>query len=582
MNKKPIIYQLLPRLFANKNNNCIPNGTISQNGCGKLNDITPTVLNAIKELGVTHIWYTGIIEHAHKTDYSQYGIPQDNPFVIKGNAGSPYAIKDYYDVDPDLAVNVPERIKEFENLVKRTHKSGMKVIIDFVPNHVARQYHSDAKPIGVKDLGNDDDNSKFFSPANNFYYIPRQLFAPNVNLGIGADAYSEFPAKASGNDCFSAFPGEYDWYDTIKLNYGVDYGDGSRHFDPIPDTWLKMLNILRYWAGKGVDGFRCDMVHMVPLEFWSWAIPSVKEHYPSTIFIAEIYDPGLYRDFINFGKFDYLYDKVNLYDTLRGIQCSNVSAACITNCWQAVDGINGNMLNFLENHDEQRFGSKQYAGDPGLVIPSLVVSSMINTGPMMIYAGQELGEQAADAEGYSGRDGRTTIFDYWSIPTIRRWLNDGKCDEQLLSGREIWLRDKYKTILNLCNSEKAIVEGKFFDLMYVNYENATLSPHRQYTFLRSTSKETLLIAVNFAAQSCDLKINIPKHAFDFLNLPEGTCVDAIELLAEEKTDKVFCAEQPFECYVGPYDAVIWKITHKNISTNKKKTTKQTTKKIKKS
>ena len=457
----------------------------------------------------------------------------------------------------------------------------MKVIIDFVPNHVARQYYSDAKPDGIKDLGSDDDKSKFFSPSNNFYYIPNQSFAPNVNPGHGDSAYNEFPAKASGNDCFTASPGEFDWYDTIKLNYGVDYSDGTRHFYPTPNTWTKMLNILQYWASKGVDGFRCDMVHMVPLEFWEWAIPAVKELYPNIIFIAEIYDPNLYRDFIKIGGFDYLYDKVTLYDTLRAIQCSNVSAACITNCWQTVDGINANMLNFLENHDEQRFGSKQYAGDPGLVIPSLVVSSMINTGPMMIYAGQELGEQASDAEGYSGHDGRTTIFDYWSIPTIRRWFNDGKCDETLLSGREIWLRNKYKDILNICNKEKAIREGLFFDLMYVNYDNPCFNPHRQYAFIRSSTTETLLIVVNFSAETCDLKINLPKHAFEFLNIPEGICNNAIELLSGDNATKALKSDSPFECLVGGNNAVIWKISHKNIISSKKISPKQSTKKIKK-
>lgn len=580
MNKKPIIYQLLPRLFANQNYNCIPCGTLEQNGAGKLNDITSTVLDSIHDLGITHVWYTGIIEHAHKTDYTKYGIQFDNPFVIKGNAGSPYAIKDYYDVDPDLAVDVPNRIKEFEQLVDRTHKAGMKVIIDFVPNHVARQYHSDAKPAGIEDLGANDDNSKFFSPRNNFYYIPLQQFAPNVNLGNGPEAYSEFPAKASGNDCFTAFPGEYDWYDTIKLNYGVDYGDGSRHFNPIPDTWFKMLHILRYWAAKGVDGFRCDMVHMVPLEFWQWAIPAVKEHYHNIIFIAEIYEVNIYRDFIHKGGFDYLYDKVNLYDTLRAVQCSNVSAARITNCWQTVDGIANNMLNFLENHDEQRFGSKQYAGDPGLVTPSLVVSAMINTGAMMIYAGQELGEQATDAEGYSGLDGRTTIFDYWSIPTVRRWFNEGKCDEGHLSGREIWLRNKYKTILNLCNREKAISQGSFFDLMYVNYTNPGLNPHKQYTFLRNYGKETILIAVNFSGESHDLKINIPKHAFDFLGLKEGNYT-ATELLTGEKGKKIIASDSPFETTIAPYDAVMWKFTQKNVASASKKNEKQTDKKGKK-
>ncbi|MDE7443949.1 MAG: alpha-amylase family protein, partial [Muribaculaceae bacterium] len=524
MNDKLIIYQLLPRLFTNYNENCVPNGTIEQNQSGKLNDITAKILHSIKDLGATHVWYTGVIEHAHCADYTAYGIKRDNPHVVKGQAGSPYAISDYYDIDPDLAENVPSRMAEFEALLQRTHKAGLKAIIDFVPNHVARQYHSDAKPEGVIDLGANDNHDMHFSTTNNFYYMTRQQFAPHgVDLGHGADAYVEFPAKATGNDCFTAFPGACDWYETVKLNYGIDYTAGrQQHFDPIPDTWLKMLQILQYWAEKGVDGFRCDMAHMVPIEFWRWAIANIKEHYPHVVFIAEIYDIWLYRDFIHVGGFDYLYDKVNLYDTLRGIQCCNISAAKLTSCWQTVEGIGRHMLNFLENHDEQRFGSPQYAGNPMLAIPSLVVSSMINTGPMMIYAGQELGERATDAEGYSGSDGRTTIFDYWSIPTLRRWLNRGKCDGAELTTDEKWLRSKYADILNLCTSEKAISHGRFFDLMYVNYENPGVNPHRHYVFLRNYDDETLLIAVNFDSETADMAINIPRHAFDELNIPEAT------------------------------------------------------------
>lgn len=569
MNRKPVIYQLFPRLFTNSNPACIPNGTITQNGCGKMNQITDTVLNAIKQLGVTHIWYTGVIEHATKTDYSAQGIlPPDNPHVVKGQAGSPYAIKDYYDIDPDIAESVPDRMTEFEHLVARTHDAGMEVIIDFVPNHTARRYHSDCAPAGVEDFGVGDDTDKFFDAGNNYYYITRQLFAPAFDLGNGKGAYVEFPAKATGNDCFSAFPGVNDWYETVKLNYGRDPGDGSGHFDPIPDTWFKMLNILRFWASKGVDAFRCDMVFMVPLEFWQWAIPNVKDHYPHVKFIAEIYDVALYRDFIFTGGFDYLYDKVNLYDTLRGIQCSNYSAATITNCWQTVEGIQPHMLNFLENHDEQRFGSKFYAGDPAKVIPSLVVSSTISTGPMMIYAGQELGEQATDSEGFSGYDGRTTIFDYWSVPTLRRWYNNGKPDCSQLTPRERWLRAKYATILRLCNSERAISEGRFYDLMYVNYHNTTLNPHRQYVFLRSCDGVTLLIAVNFSADSCDLAVNIPRHALEMLNIPEGE-VTATELLSGDTDVKTISSETPFSTMIPPYDAVIWKIRHKKIKTTER-------------
>ena len=564
MDCKPIIYQLLPRLFTNTNPACIPNGTLEQNGVGKMNHITPKVLNAIKELGVTHIWYTGVIEHATKTDYTSKGIfPADNPHVVKGQAGSPYAIKDYYDVDPDLAEDVANRMQEFENLITRTHDAGLEVIIDFVPNHTARRYHSDVAPAGVDDFGAKDDTDMFFSPCNNYYYITRQLFAPSIDLGKGKNAYIEFPAKATGDDCFTAFPGPNNWYETVKLNYGRDPYNGQGHFDPIPDTWFKMLNILRFWASKGVDAFRCDMAHMVPIEFWQWAIPNVKDRYPHVKFIAEIYDVGLYRDFIHIGGFDYLYDKVNLYDTLRGVQCSNFSAATITNCWQAVEGIQPNMLNFLENHDEQRFGSKFYAGDPAKVIPSLVVSSMISTGPMMIYFGQELGEQATDSEGFSGFDGRTTIFDYWSVATLRRWYNNGDPDGSQLTPRERWLRAKYATILKLCNSEKAISRGRFYDLMYVNYHNPSLNPHRQYAFLRNCDGVTLLIAVNFSADSCDLAINVPLHAFEMLNIPQGQ-VNARELLTQQVEPKVLTATEPFRTMIPPYEAVVWKIRNRDI------------------
>lgn len=555
---KPVIYQLLPRLFTNYTSDPVPDGTIEQNGSGKLNLITSTVLKQIRELGATHVWYTGVIEHAHTPDYTKYGIPRHNPHVIKGKAGSPYAITDYYDIDPDLAVDVDRRIDEFERLIARTHRAGLKVIIDFVPNHVAREYASDHLPAGVEDLGHGDNREMFFSPANNFYYITRQQFAPiGVDLGYGKDAYVEFPAKASGDDCFTAFPGKNNWYDTIKLNYGYDYGDHSRHYDPTPPTWLKMLNILRYWAAKSVDGFRCDMAHMVPVDFWRWAIPQVREVNPDIIFIAEIYDVGLYRKFIYTAGFDYLYDKVNLYDSLRAIETANHSAATLTSCWQTVDGIAPHMLNFLENHDEQRFASIQYAGDAARVIPSLVVSAMISTGPFMIYAGQELGEPAADAEGYSGHDGRTTIFDYWSIPTLRRWLNHGRCDGQL-SDKEQWLRSMYRRILTLCNTERAIREGKFFDLMYVNYENPRLNPHRHFAFLRADGDELLVITVNFSDEEANVEINIPAHAFDYLDLRRGNVV-ATELLTGQESVKTISDTTPFATHIPSHGAVIWKI-----------------------
>ena len=568
---KIIIYQLLPRLFGNTCNSCIPDGSIEQNGVGKFDDINEQALNAIKDLGATHVWYTGVIEHATQTDYTKFGISKDNPHIVKGKAGSPYAIKDYYDVDPDLAVNIANRMSEFESLIERTHKADLKVLIDFVPNHVARQYHSDAKPRGIEDLGANDNTDFYFHPNNNFYYIPRQLFSPSIDLGSGSEAYYEFPAKATGNDCFSAFPNQNDWYETIKLNYGIDYGDKSNHFDPIPNTWFKMLNILRFWASKGIDGFRCDMAHMVPIAFWKWAIPQVKGKYQDIIFIAEIYDVNLYRDYLYNGHFDYLYDKVNLYDTLRNIQCNNNSAARLTNCWQTIDGIGDSMLNFIENHDEQRFASRFFAGNASLVLPSLVVSSTINRGPFMIYSGQEIGEEGTDTEGFSGNDGRTTIFDYWSIATIRRWYNNGLCNNENLTFKEINLRNLYKNVLHICNSEKAITNGLFYDLMYVNYNNEDFHPHKQFAYLRVYETNILLIAVNFGEESDNIKINIPSHAFEFLKIEQGV-YKATDLLSDSTATINFDCNIPFSTEIKASGAVIWKLTKERNKVSRKKTT----------
>lgn len=546
---------MLPRLFANTTEKCVPNGDITQNGSGKMNSITAPVLESLRDMGITHVWYTGVIEHGHATDYSQYGIIPDNPSVLKGKAGSPYAISDYYDIDPDIAEDVPGRMKEFEALVKRTHEAGMKVLIDFVPNHVARRYHSDVAPAGIEDLGQGDDTTMFFSPKNNFYYICRQQFEPQFEI----HDYVEFPAKASGNDCFNAFPTKNDWYETVKLNYGVDYGNGTCHFDPIPPTWMKMLNILRFWASKDIDGFRCDMVFMVPVDFWEWAIPQVKANYPDIIFIAEIYDVNSYRTFLERAGFDYLYDKVNLYDTLRAVQTSHVSAAKITDCWQRIDGIQGKMLNFLENHDQQRFASEQYAGDGDKVLPSLVVSSTISNAPFMIYFGQELGERATDAEGFSGRDGRTTIFDYWSVPTVRRWFNGGKADGGKSHRNEKNLRALYRHILRLLNSEPALSDGEFFDLMYVNMSNPHFSPHHNYAYLRRHGDDVILVAVNFNGEEADLQINLPDLALGMYDIKPGERV-AVELVSGRKEKMTVSAEQPFTTHIGPWGAVMWKFS----------------------
>ena len=545
-NNKIVIYQVFTRLFGNEEVRNEYNGTIEQNGCGKMDAFTNQALHDIKKLGATHVWYTGVIAHASQTDYSAYGMPANHPSVVKGKAGSPYAIRDYYDIDPDLAVNVDKRMEEFEKLVKRTHDNGLKVIIDFVPNHVARQYHSIAKPLGVHDLGADDDKTKAFSPDNNFYYVPGTQLGGEVDLNDPVRGmYIEKPAKATGNNRFDAWPNKNDWYETVKLNYGVDYMNNTgNHFDPVPDTWKKMRDILLFWSSKGIDGFRCDMAEMVPCEFWGWVIPQIKQKHAKLTFIAEVYNPNEYRNYIHNGHFDYLYDKVGLYDTLRALTCGYASATAITGCWQSVNDIQSHMLNFLENHDEQRIASEFFAGDARKALPALLVSACMNTNPMMIYFGQELGEPGMDSEGFSGRDGRTTIFDYWSVDSIRRWSNHGRYNLHLLNDQEKELRHFYQTVLTLCNKEKAISKGEFFDLMYVNSDGWMMNPHRQYVFMRKCDDELLLIITNFDSIPVNISVNIPQHAFDFWGMRQYPEIKSRDLLTGKSEKIAFCADKP--------------------------------------
>ena len=544
---KIIIYQVFTRLYGNKNTTRKEDGTLAENGCGKLNDFTPTALKKIRTMGVSHIWYTGVIRHATQTDYSAYGIPRQHPAVVKGKAGSPYAITDYYDIDPDLAVDVPNRMAEFEALIDRSHKAGLKVIIDFVPNHVARQYHSICAPEGVKDLGEEDNQQNGFDPQNNFYYCPGQRFTPYLDLYHGeAEPYIEEPAKATGNDCFHNAPGMNDWYETVKLNYGLDYYAGRiGHFNPIPNTWDKMTEILLFWAAKGVDGFRCDMAEMVPAAFWHWATDKVKYRYPDVVFIGEVYNPAEYRNYLGAG-FDYLYDKVGMYDTVRDVMCGRQSAHAITGAWQATDDIRQHMLYFLENHDEQRIASQFFAGDARRGVPGLVVSALLQQNPLMIYFGQEYGERGMDKEGFSGNDGRTTIFDYWSVPSVVRAVK-GKS-----TADEKKLYDIYNKVMHIAASEKAVSQGQMFDLMYVNGQY-----HRQYIFLRKLGAEVLLVVANFDDSTAAVNVTIPAHAFDFLSIKEKNAV-ATDLLTGSQFKITLKRDSEIPLVVDPLSAIVLK------------------------
>ena len=548
MKEKVLIYQVFTRLYGNRNTTRKENGTLAENGCGKMNDFTPKVLKELAQTGYSHVWYTGIIRHASQTDYTAYGIPRQHPAVVKGKAGSPYAITDYYDVDPDLAVDVKQRMQEFEQLVERTHEAGMKVIIDFVPNHVARQYKSICKPRGVKDLGETDQSLHGFDPQNNFYYCPGERFAPYFDLYNGeTEPYLEEPAKATGNDHFDNAPGRNDWYETVKLNYGVDYYAGRiGHFDPIPDTWQKMTNILLFWAKKGVDGFRCDMAEMVPAEFWAYATKAVKKKFKHIIFMGEVYNPFEYRHYLESG-FDWLYDKVGMYDTMRSVICRMESASAITQAWQQNDDIRDHMVYFLENHDEQRIGSDFFAARAVKGVPGMIASVLMYKNPFMLYAGEEYGERGMDREGFSGNDGRTTIFDYWSIDTLCR------ASAKKLTPDEEQIYAIHQKTLQLARKEKAVAEGLSFDLMYVNQHL-----QRQYAFLRKADNELLLVVVNFEDQEAVIDVNVPAHAFDYMDMKEKNVI-ATDLLTKEKLAMRMKRDSSIRMAVPANGGRVWKI-----------------------
>lgn len=548
---KAVVYQVFTRLFGNTNTNNKPWGTMEENGVGKFNDFTDTALEEIRNMGVTHIWYTGVPHHATVTDYTQYGISNDDPDVVKGRAGSPYAVKDYYQVDPDMAVDPAKRMEEFEDLVHRTHQHGMKVIIDIVPNHVARHYQGLNNPEGVKDFGAADDTSVEYAKNNNFYYIPGKAFRvpepKDAYEPLGGDKHPlvdgefyENPAKWTGNGSRLAQPDFYDWYETVKVNYGVR-PDGMNDFDTlpdnyksksyeahyafwqdkqVPDSWIKFRDIAFFWIDKGVDGFRYDMAEMVPVEFWSFLNSSIKIKNPDAFLLAEVYQPALFRDYIHKGKMDYLYDKVDLYDTLKHIMQGHGSTDNIAPIQHKVADIEHHMLHFLENHDEQRIASPEFAGDAKKGMPAMVVSATLSTSPTMLYFGQEVGEPGAEDAGF-GKPSRTSIFDYMGVPHHQRWMNNGKFDGGQLNDEEKDLRDFYQKLLNF-TAKSAALTGAYADIHAYNREHTVGYTDKIYSFVRWSDKEKLIVVSNFShIDSYVFKLNIPADIIDKMNIPDG-------------------------------------------------------------
>jgi glycosidase len=519
-NSRLILYQLFVRTFANEVQPQIPGANWSVNGSGTLDQISPEMLASIRDLGCNAVWLTGLLRHASRSDNPAYQSPKSHPSLVKGMAGSPYAIEDFFSTDPDLHSRPEEPWLELEECLHRIHAQGMKAFIDFVPNHCARFYRSEfALQAGLRDLGEGDDKSQEFSPNNHFYYLPGQDFtSPKPMPDEAGNNWEEHPVRATGNDCFSASPSENDWYETVKLNYGLDYRNGEKHFHPEPPVWHYMKEVLLFWAEKGFDGFRCDMAEMVPSEFWAWVIPQLRYRFPECIFIAEIYQPHRYAEYLGAGC-DFLYDKMGMYDSLRAVLEGHSDCARLTEVWQQQEGIGQRMLRFLENHDEQRIASRFAAGNAFHAIPAFALAAFSSQAALMLYAGQEWGEKAEGSEGFSGDDGRSSIFDYAAVPSLQNWRKEQHQHIPDMSSEEKSLREEYRKILRLAGETKALFTGHFFDLQYVNPKSPAYDARRIYSFLRWEEDLKLLITVNFSGENQQIHLRFPELAFSMMNFP---------------------------------------------------------------
>jgi glycosidase len=585
--KKEVVYQVFTRLFGNKNTNNKPWGTIEENGVGKFNDFTDKALQEIKDLGVSYIWYTGVPHHALIRDYTAIGVSNDDPDIVKGRAGSPYAVKDYYNVNPDLAVDPAKRLQEFDALIVRTHEAGLKLLIDIVPNHIARKYEGLNNPEGVRDFGADDDVTVEYKRDNNFYYIPNSQFeVPDTVQPLNGEVtplsdgkFQEIPAKWTGNGSRMAKPDKNDWYETVKVNYGIR-PDGSKdfpelpagydtksyqeHFEfwkgkSVPSSWIKFRDIALYWTDKGVDGFRYDMAEMVPYEFWSYMNSAVKMENPDAFLLAEVYNPQEYRNYIRLGKMDYLYDKVETYDKLKDVIQGRSLPDGLSDIQKGMKDIEHHMLHFLDNHDEQRLASPEFAGTPEKGKPLMVVSTTISTSPTMVYFGQEVGEAGNENAGF-GTHSRTSIFDYIGVPNHQRWMNNGKFDGGLLTQKEKELRDFYKRLLNFSISSSALM-GKFEEIQTINRQSAAGFDPGIYAYTRYSTTEKLIIVTNFSwINTSSFELKIPLDIIQKWNLKDGSYTITDQLYETTKAQlEVVNGEGKVHITISPSESFIFQL-----------------------
>lgn len=532
---RPVIYQLFVRHFANFTPGGVKWGTREQNGCGTFAAVNDAALEALARMGVTHLWLTGVLRHA--TQSSHPGLPPHPACVVKGIAGSPYAVTDYFDVDPDLAVQPEQRLAEFRALLERTRRWGMLPIIDFVPNHVSRCYTSTVRP--ELSFGAGDDTGVFFARDNSFFYVePCGGDAPML-LPQGEFAPERGCARVTGNNAATRSPGACDWYETVKLNYGCDYRCGSgaaealpAEFAPaeaVPRTWRLLDAVLAYWQELGVGGFRCDMAHMVPLNFWRRAIVNARLRDPDVFFMAEAYNDhmklcsGDAHEALVAAGFNAVYDSA-AYRALVGMYEGSAWANDLDALHRPESMLSTRGVRYVENHDEPRLASPlHWAGQGEAAVRALMVAQYATTcGPVLFYNGQEVAERAEGPGGYGGDNGRTSIFDYTNLPRLQRWTNSGRYDGAGLTPAEAELRGFCTRLLPLLQ-HPALSKGSFYGLNWANMQTPgygrcsaeTVSGHRLYAFLRHNRKAraTLLVVCNFDTSApADTRIHIPADA----------------------------------------------------------------------
>jgi glycosidase len=422
---------------------------------------------------------------------------------------------------------------------------------------------------------------------NNFYYIPNSQFEvpDEINPLNGEDnplsdgKFQETPAKWTGNGSRMAKPDKNDWYETVKVNYGIR-PDGSKDFPElpagydtksykvhfefwrtknVPSSWIKFRDIALYWTAKGVDGFRYDMAEMVPYEFWSYMNSAVKMKNPDAFLLAEVYNPDEYRNYIRLGKMDYLYDKVETYDKLKDIIQGKSSPDGLSVIQKGMKDIEHHMLHFLDNHDEQRLASPEFAGTAEKGKPLMVVSTTISSSPTMIYFGQEVGEAANENAGF-GTHSRTSIFDYVGVPNHQRWMNNGKFDGGLLTDKEKELRDFYKRLLNFSINSSALM-GEFAEIQTINRQSTSGFDAGIYVYTRWSDTQKLIVVTNFSwIKASSFELKVPSNIIQKWSLKDGTYTITDQLYKTSKVKlEVINGEGTVHMTVAPSESFIYQL-----------------------